>query len=207
MRGTVTREEALDLSAMLFARHGYRATNLKLVADQLNVTRQALYYHFESKSDILAALFEKLMAKLEEATAEAALDASQEARFSAMIRAHIGVIAENTDLAAILLHERPEIARIENLNAAARRQQYMDTFVRAYEAGAKHQKLSSLDPALVVNGLLAAANAISWWYHPSGTSGLSPQRIADDTFTLLSEGFSGTELGSAPQLEASAIDY
>ena len=43
---------ALDL----FTEQGYDGTSLREIAEQLGVTKAALYYHFESKEDILMAL-------------------------------------------------------------------------------------------------------------------------------------------------------
>ena len=47
---------ALDL----FTEQGYDGTSLREIAEQLGVTKAALYYHFESKEDILMALHMRL---------------------------------------------------------------------------------------------------------------------------------------------------
>src|ERR1051326_5175858 len=94
-RRSLTRDEVLDHAAEIFAKNGYRGTNLKLVAERLDVTRQALYHHFDSKSAILAALFDRLMTKLEKAVYEAAREASAAEAFQRMVRAHMSVIVAN----------------------------------------------------------------------------------------------------------------
>jgi AcrR family transcriptional regulator len=40
----------------LFSRQGYDATSLREIADRLGFTKAALYYHYQSKDEILAAL-------------------------------------------------------------------------------------------------------------------------------------------------------
>ena len=47
---------ALDL----FTEQGFDGTSLRQIAEQLGVTKAALYYHFESKDDILLALHMRL---------------------------------------------------------------------------------------------------------------------------------------------------
>ena len=47
---------ALDL----FTDQGFDGTSLREIAERLNVTKAALYYHFESKDDILLALHMRL---------------------------------------------------------------------------------------------------------------------------------------------------
>jgi AcrR family transcriptional regulator len=44
----------------LFVSQGYDGTSLRQIAERLNVTKAALYYHFESKEDILMALHMRL---------------------------------------------------------------------------------------------------------------------------------------------------
>jgi AcrR family transcriptional regulator len=51
-----TRERILDAALDLFLAQGYDGTSLRQIAEQLGVTKAALYYHFESKEDILRAL-------------------------------------------------------------------------------------------------------------------------------------------------------
>jgi AcrR family transcriptional regulator len=172
----VTKERILKVSASLFAAQGYRATNLERVAQQLNVSRQALYYHFRRKSDILAALFDEVMTRMETSVGEAA-KTTEEPRFVAMIRAHVDVIIDNTNLVAVLLHERSEIAKIRKLHAAQRRQDYSDQFIEAFEEGRRAGVLRDLDAHATVNALLAAANGTSSWYHPSRSS-RDPQEVA-----------------------------
>ena len=55
-----TRERILDVALDLFVAQGYDGTSLRQIAEQLSVTKAALYYHFESKEDILRALHMRL---------------------------------------------------------------------------------------------------------------------------------------------------
>jgi AcrR family transcriptional regulator len=55
-----TRNLILDAAESLFARQGYQATTIKLVAEQVGVKGPALYKHFASKR----ALFEEVLERL-----------------------------------------------------------------------------------------------------------------------------------------------
>jgi AcrR family transcriptional regulator len=184
--GSVTRKEVLDLSADLFAKHGYRSTSLEVVADQLGVTRQALYYHFRNKGEILSALFEQMMTRLETAVSAAAAEDGDDV-FLAMLRAHIETAVENSDLVALLLHERPEIAKLPDVRAGKRRREYAAMFLSAYEDGVRAGRFRAVDPHVAVNTLISGANGISWWYH--GDRSLDRRSIAEAVFQLLTTGF------------------
>jgi AcrR family transcriptional regulator len=55
-----TRERILDAALDLFIEKGFDKTSLREIAEQLGVTKAALYYHFASKEDILMALHLRL---------------------------------------------------------------------------------------------------------------------------------------------------
>ena len=55
-----TRDRILDIALDLFTEQGYDGTSLRQIADQLGVTKAALYYHFSSKDEILLALHMRL---------------------------------------------------------------------------------------------------------------------------------------------------
>jgi AcrR family transcriptional regulator len=58
-----TRERLLDVAGGLLGDVGIERISTNLVAAQANVTPPALYRHFRSKYDLLAALAERLMAR------------------------------------------------------------------------------------------------------------------------------------------------
>ena len=55
-----TRERILNVALDLFIEKGFDKTSLRELAEQLGVTKAALYYHFASKEDILMALHLRL---------------------------------------------------------------------------------------------------------------------------------------------------
>ncbi|WP_033345777.1 TetR/AcrR family transcriptional regulator [Catenuloplanes japonicus] len=55
-RRTDTRDRILQVALRLFADNGYAATSLQKIADELGVTKAALYFHFKTKEDILGGI-------------------------------------------------------------------------------------------------------------------------------------------------------
>lgn len=58
-RRTDTRARILETAAELFSERGYAGTSIRDIAERLDVTKAALYYHFASKSEILHALVDQ----------------------------------------------------------------------------------------------------------------------------------------------------
>ncbi|MGW2123319.1 TetR/AcrR family transcriptional regulator [Streptomyces sp. SM1] len=61
-----TRQRIQDVALDLFAEQGYEKTSLREIAEHLDVTKAALYYHFKTKEEILVGIFEDLSLPMEE---------------------------------------------------------------------------------------------------------------------------------------------
>ncbi|WP_327092889.1 TetR/AcrR family transcriptional regulator [Nonomuraea sp. NBC_01738] len=60
-----TRTRIQEIALRLFTEQGYEATSLREIAEELGVTKAALYYHFKTKDDIVGSLVEQRMNELE----------------------------------------------------------------------------------------------------------------------------------------------
>jgi AcrR family transcriptional regulator len=61
-----TRQRIQDVALELFADQGYEKTSLREIAEHLDVTKAALYYHFKTKEDILTSIFDDLTRPIDE---------------------------------------------------------------------------------------------------------------------------------------------
>lgn len=61
-----TRQRIQDVALELFAEQGYEKTSLREIAEHLDVTKAALYYHFKTKEEILVSIFEDLTKPIED---------------------------------------------------------------------------------------------------------------------------------------------
>jgi AcrR family transcriptional regulator len=55
-----TRERILDVAQDLFTDQGFDGTSMREIAQRLNISKPAIYYHFASKEEILMALHMRL---------------------------------------------------------------------------------------------------------------------------------------------------
>ncbi|MFD5735418.1 MULTISPECIES: TetR/AcrR family transcriptional regulator [Streptomyces] len=61
-----TRQRIQDVALGLFSEQGYEKTSLREIAEKLEVTKAALYYHFKTKEDIVISLFQDLSRPIDE---------------------------------------------------------------------------------------------------------------------------------------------
>ena len=60
-----TRARILEAALALFCGDGYEGTSMRDIAQDVGVTKAALYYHFPGKDEILVALFREALDELE----------------------------------------------------------------------------------------------------------------------------------------------
>lgn len=56
-----TREEIVSVSLKLFAERGFDAVSTSMIAEQLGITKGALYRHFENKQGIFDAIWNRMV--------------------------------------------------------------------------------------------------------------------------------------------------
>ncbi|MGK5630611.1 TetR/AcrR family transcriptional regulator [Streptomyces sp. URMC 123] len=61
-----TRQRIQDVALELFVEQGYEKTSLREIAERLEVSKAALYYHFKTKEAILVSIIEDLGRPLDE---------------------------------------------------------------------------------------------------------------------------------------------
>jgi AcrR family transcriptional regulator len=182
-----TRERILAAAAELFQR-GYRSTSLDAVAALLQVTKPAIYHYFPSKEHLLCELYDRVVGlSLERMEQVFRTPAPPAAKLEAMLRTHIGLVVDHLPLFTIFFQEERNLPAGFRRKVLPKQRAYTDMLVEVYRQGVRAGVFRDLDPAIVVNGLLASGNWLYRWYRPSGR--LSAARIADIVVALLSEGY------------------
>ena len=67
---TDTKEKILETALKLFAKDGYEAVSVSDIADELGITKGALYKHYKNKRDI----FDSILARMEQNDANQATE-------------------------------------------------------------------------------------------------------------------------------------
>jgi TetR/AcrR family transcriptional regulator, cholesterol catabolism regulator len=92
------RERILDAAAALFVESGYEATSLRRLAELAGIKAGSLYYHFESKDDLLTAVLRRGVEVMHRAFDEADQRTTGSApaeRVEAHVRAHLAALFEH----------------------------------------------------------------------------------------------------------------
>lgn len=116
-RATNTRQRLIEAAVELFTRHSFAGTSLQMIADELGFTKAAIYHHFRTREQLLAAVLEPILGELRTVVEAAETRRTAHARAEHMLSGYAELAVRNRGLVAVLaadpsvataLHERPE---------------------------------------------------------------------------------------------------
>jgi AcrR family transcriptional regulator len=102
-----TRQQILETAQHLFAEHGYDATSLQMIADEMGLTKAAVYYHFHAKTDILHEALQPGVERLGDLLDEAAAIRGRRARTEHIVNGFTDFLIQNRRYAAALASSDP----------------------------------------------------------------------------------------------------
>jgi AcrR family transcriptional regulator len=95
LRAEQTRQQILVTALRLFDERGYDATSLQLIADEMGLTKAAVYYHFRAKADILHAVLQPGINQLKVLVDETASIRGRRARAEHLVEGFIDFLVQN----------------------------------------------------------------------------------------------------------------
>src|SRR5260370_34199525 len=113
-----TRTRSQQVVVELFAEHGYEGTSLREIAERLDVTKAALYYHFKSKEDIVSSLVEDYFGQIDALIAWARTQPKTAAVRGEIVDRYVRIVADG-DRVFRMLHQNQ--AAVNTLAAAKSR--------------------------------------------------------------------------------------
>jgi AcrR family transcriptional regulator len=96
-----TKQQILETAQRLFAELGYDATSLQMIADEMGLTKAAVYYHFRAKGDILQAAMGPGIRRVEALLDEAATMRGRRARIEHVVVGFVDFLVQNRHYAVM----------------------------------------------------------------------------------------------------------
>ncbi|MGK2868320.1 MAG: TetR/AcrR family transcriptional regulator [Mycobacterium sp.] len=97
-----TRARLIDAAVALFNQHSFAGTSLQMIADELGLTKAAIYYHFRSREQLLTGVVEPIFRQLEIIVDAAERLRSVSARADAMLCGYAEIAVRHRALVSVL---------------------------------------------------------------------------------------------------------
>jgi AcrR family transcriptional regulator len=195
-----TRRRILDAAALAFQRRGYASVTLKDIAATAAMQAGSLYYHFDTKEELVEAVLDAgvdgAIAATRQAVDNLGPDADPVARLRVAIAAHLRFVLAESPYASAnirMLSQVPDAIRERHL----RRQRAYGAFWKSLFRDAAAVGAIRADLDLSVARMLALG-ALNWsveWYREGHRS---PSEIAAHAATMILEGITPRHAGSRP---------
>ena len=114
--GDQTRARIMEVALELIADHGYAATSTREISERLGFTKAALYYHFRTKDDLLAALVAPSLGGLT-TLIERGRERSSAAGRRELVQGYVDLVGAHADLIHLLSND-PSVKESAALKAA-----------------------------------------------------------------------------------------
>ncbi|MEJ3749197.1 TetR family transcriptional regulator [Actinomycetes bacterium KLBMP 9797] len=109
-RATDTRQRLIEIAVRLFTQHSFAGTSLQMIADELGVTKAAVYHHFRTREDLLNAVVEPIIAEMWRTIHDAEAQRSRHARADRVLTGFIDLAVRNRSLISVLASDPAVIA-------------------------------------------------------------------------------------------------
>ena len=185
---TDSHDQILAHAQRLFMEQGFRAVSMRQIAEQVGLTKAALYYHFQDKEELFVAIVERYLQRIAEVMDQAAAQGTTcRARLTAIVHA---ILTQPVEERAILRLASQELS---NISPEARsrflvlyHEKFIGRLAALIETGVAAGELRAVDARLATWTLLGMMYP---YFHPSPSTGFSLGRAEIDA--LLSIYFDG----------------
>lgn len=105
------RDRLLSAALNLFVYHGVNGTSLQMIADDLGVTKAAVYHQFQTKSDLVLAVMAPALEQMAQLAEAAEAERSVASRREAALSGLVDLVVENRRMTAVLYAD-PIVTRL-----------------------------------------------------------------------------------------------
>lgn len=180
------QQAVLNVAVDVFNRHGYEATSMGLLAENLGISKSAIYHHVPSKGDLLKLALDHALGGLEAVLEHSnAVSGKADERLEYVLRGTIAVLTERLPYVTLLLRLRGN-TDIER-DALERRRAFDHQVAALVDAARSEGSIrKDIDPRTTARLLFGTINSLVEWYRPGGP--LTPEKLADDVISMIFEG-------------------
>jgi AcrR family transcriptional regulator len=183
----MTRDDILEAAAQVFRQKGFHGASMANIAEAVNLQKASLYHHVSSKQEILFELLDRaLELLLERISPIASMDVPAAERLCLMIQEYLQILAENTDLSAVLLFEHRSLEGRQHARHIPNRDKFENLWREVLKDGVRSRQFVCDDIPLTARAILGILNWTITWYRPNGL--LTVPQIADHYSNLLLNG-------------------
>jgi AcrR family transcriptional regulator len=159
-------ESLLAIAVAVFNERGYDGTSMEDLSRRLGISKSSIYYHVDSKEDLLALALDRALDGLFSVADEVRASTDPAiVRLERLVRGSVQVLADRLPYVTLLLRAR---GNTDTERAALARRREFDQIVADLVAEAERDGdiRPDVDPAITARLLVGLVNSLVEWYRP-----------------------------------------
>ncbi len=176
-RGTERKDQLFDVATRLFREKGFHNTSMQDLADALGVQKSSLYYHVESKEELLLQILE-VGSHLQAAQVDEvyAADLCPTEKLRRALMGYALTVMEYQDLFSVYINELQSLPAEQTSQVNSVRQNYQRVLTQIIEDGIRSGCFRQTDAKIACLAVLGMLTWVHRWFSPDGE--LPPEEIA-----------------------------
>lgn len=163
------REKILDISARLFSKYGYNGTVLRDIASALDMKAGSLYYHFDSKEqlvlEVLTIGIENIIDTVQREVDALPVGSSSKDIISVAVRGHLSALLEKGDYTSTSIRNLGQLPETIQADILIIRDRYEDMWREWLADAQKSGEINaSVNLKILRLSLLGMLNRTLAWY-------------------------------------------
>jgi len=187
-KGEATKSRILDTSITLFAERGFDACTMRDIGAAVGIKAPAIYNHYSSKEDVLAAAMEHIMGRFFWSLLGALDEKPMEAWLKAMVRSHVSWqlnyprLSQANDALLNAPNLKKTLPPAVYRRVVGVQRGYVDLLTALIHLSVP--KSGEWDVRISAFAIAAMCDRVVGWYDPDGP--LEVRQVADRSWKLIS---------------------
>jgi AcrR family transcriptional regulator len=189
---SLRKQMIIDTAVKIFHRKGYRSATLDDVAQELGLTRPAIYHYVSSKEDLLSQIYLQALANFFDTIYEiTSMELTPPEKLRTFIHRHLNkVVIENIAMFTVFFSEENQLAKKDFEKIRREKRKFTKVVEDIIIEGMEQGYFRQVNPKLQSNAIIGMCNWLYRWYEPEHSS-FRPYEIEEQFMNLLEHGLLG----------------
>lgn len=174
----VVPQAILEAASNLFIKRGYEGTTMQDIAQELGISRSALYYYFKNKEEILASLTEGLTVAAQQlASLVVEKERAPEEALRELVQQHAKLILYRPVQFRVVEQAEGSLPEAQQKIAESARRILLQKFTEVIQRGIETGRFRLVNAKVAAFSIIGMCNWTAWWFKADGAK--TAEEIAD----------------------------
>lgn len=186
---SIRKRMVIDAAIKVFHQKGYRTATLDDVANELGLTKTALYHYISSKENLLSQIYIQAMENFFSTVHKIAdMDLSPPEKLRYFVRHHLkNIVIQNLAMFTVFFSEENQLPERDFQKIRREKRRFTQVVEDIIEEGKDQGYFRGVNAKLQANAIIGMCNWLYRWYKPN-TSSFTPDEIEDEFINLIENG-------------------